>query len=141
MIKAIYEIFEEFEKTTSKENKIEVLRKNTRQVLKDVLQGAFHPSIKFTIKEIPNYKSSNVPVGMGYSNLDTEISRIYLFTEGSKRAPATLTEKRKNEILIQILESLESKEAKIFSDMLMKNLKVKGLTYKLVQEAFPGLLP
>jgi hypothetical protein len=40
-----------------------------------------------------------------------------------------------------MLEALEAKEADILSGMLMKKLPIKGLTYKIVQEAFPGMLP
>ena len=57
------------------------------------------------------------------------------------RVPAGLTEKRKNEILIQILESLEEKEADVFIGVLKKDLKVPYLTEALVREAFPELLP
>jgi hypothetical protein len=35
---------------------------------------------------------------------------------------------------------LEAKEAEIFMNMMLKDLKVKGLTPKIVEEAFPGLL-
>jgi hypothetical protein len=44
-------------------------------------------------------------------------------------------------LLIQILEALEASEADVFMNMILKDLKVKGLTYKIVQEAFPDLLP
>jgi hypothetical protein len=40
-----------------------------------------------------------------------------------------------------MLESMEAREAKIFEQMLSKKLKVKGLTYGLVKEAFPEILP
>jgi hypothetical protein len=40
-----------------------------------------------------------------------------------------------------MLESMEEKESAVFAGMIMKRLPVKGLTYKLTQEAFPGLLP
>ena len=50
------------------------------------------------------------------------------------------TEKRKTEILIQILESLEEDEADVFAAMLTKKLKVPHLTPALVNEAFPDLL-
>jgi hypothetical protein len=70
-----------------------------------------------------------------------ELKRVYLFVEGSTKAPKTLTDIRRQHILIQILEALEAKEADVFMNMLLKDLKVKGLTYKIIQEAFPGLLP
>lgn len=140
-MKNIYEIFDEFKEAETRADKIESLRRNNTNILSVVLQGAFHPAIQFVIKTIPKYSSSSAPPGMGYTTLDMEFRRLYLFVEGSKRVDPNLSLDRKEKILIQILESLESKEAKIFEGMLMKDLKVPGLSYKLVQEAFPGLLP
>ena len=78
---------------------------------------------------------------MSYGHMTEALSRVYLFQEGNPRVPPALTEKRKEEILIQILESLEPPEADVFGNMLLKNLKVKYLTEGLVNEAFAGLLP
>lgn len=139
-MKNIYEIFEEFEKAETRQQKIEVLRKNDRMTLRNVLQGAFHPAIKYNIKKAPEYKRSDSPPGLAYANLDTEFRRVYLFVEGSKKADPNLTPERREHLLIQLLETLEAKEAEVFMNMIMKNLKVKGLTQKIVEEAFPGLL-
>jgi hypothetical protein len=78
---------------------------------------------------------------MGYSSMDIEMKRIYLFVEGSQKASKNLTDIRRQQLLIQILEALEASEADVFMNMILKDLKVKGLTYKIVQEAFPDLLP
>jgi hypothetical protein len=137
----MYEIFRDFERAPDRAAKIAVLHKNNRPALLDLLQGALHPDVKFTVKSKPSYRRSDAPPGMGYSSIDVEIRRAYLFVEGSTRAPPNLTDIRRQEILIQILEALESAEADVFMNMILKDLKVKGLTYKLVQEAFPGLLP
>lgn len=140
MRKNFYELFEEFEKAPNREAKIAVLRNDNRQVLKNLLQGAFHPAIKYVIKEPVEYKKSDSPPGMGYSSLDMEFKRIYIFVEDSQKVAPNLTLERKKQLLIQILESLEEKEAEVFMNMILKDLKVKGLTAKLVEEAFPGLL-
>jgi hypothetical protein len=46
-----------------------------------------------------------------------------------------------NQVLVQLLESFEPQEAQIFVNMLKKDLQVKYLTYNLVKETFPNLLP
>ena len=51
-----------------------------------------------------------------------------------------LTPQRKEQILIQILEALEKREAEIYMNMLLKKQVVKGLDSKIVKEAFPDLL-
>lgn len=137
--KNIYEVFDDFRNVKTKAERIEVLRKNDTWALRQVLLGAFHPNIQFTVK-IPEYKSQDMPAGMSYSNMTTELGRIYLFVKDNPKAPAGLTEKRKEEILIQILEVLEKKEAEVFANMIRKDLKVPYLTEAMVNDAFPGLL-
>ena len=138
--KNIYEVFEEFRKASNKAERITVLRRNDTYALRNILLGAFHKGQKFTVKEMPDVRREPIPPGMAYNNMTGALDRVYLFTEGNPRTPAGLTDKRKNEILIQILESLEEKEADVFAGMLMKDLKIPYLTEALVSEAFPGLL-
>ena len=139
--KNIYEVFDDFKNAKTKEERLTILRKNESWALKNVLMGAFNPLIKFTIKEIPKFKKEPVPPGFGYNHMTDALGKVYLFTEGHPNVSPNLTDKRKEELLIQILESLEGKEADVYAAMLKKDLKIPHLTPKLVGEAFPGLLP
>jgi hypothetical protein len=78
---------------------------------------------------------------LGYTSIAQELGRAYLFEEGNPRVEPNLTYERKEKILIQILEALEKREAEVFLNMLLKDLKVKNLDYRIVNEAFPDLLP
>lgn len=139
--KNIYEVFNEFKMAPSKDTRISVLQSNDSWALRNVLMGAFHPDVKFFIKKAPNYKKIDVPAGMSYNHMTDALSKVYLFMEGNPKTPAALTEKRREELLIQMLESLEPQEADIYIAMMLKDLKVPYLTPKLVNEAFKGLLP
>lgn len=141
MYKNMYEIFDEFQSASKKEDKINVLRKNYSKALESVLRGAFHPGIKYVFDKIPKYKTSDAPIGLGYSSIAQELDRVYLFEQNHPRVAPNLTHQRKEQIFIGMLESLEEREAEVFAGMLMKKLPVKGLTYKIVKEAFPHLLP
>lgn len=141
MQKNIYEIFAEVENAASHRDRVNVIKFNATYALRNVLAGIFDPRIQFSLSEIPEYTPSLSPPGMGYSTIHQELGRMYLFEANNPRVPTTLTDKRKKEILIQILESLEAREAKILVEMLQKKHSVKGLTYKVVKEAIPGLLP
>lgn len=140
-MKNLYEVFAEFENAPNREEKIAVLRNNNSYALECVLRGTFHPNIRYVFDDIPKYSKSLAPAGLGYTGIHQELDRVYLFEENNPRVAPNLSLDRKKVILAQILESMEEKEAAIFSGMLMKKLPVKGLTYKLTQEAFPGLLP
>lgn len=139
--KNVSEIFEEFEQRSTKADRLAVLRFNENFALRSILKGAFDPNVEFFTDKVPDYKPSDLPTGLGYSNLSQELNRVYLLEKNNPKTPPTLTSKRREEIMIQMFESLEAKEAKILEGMITKKLKVKGLNYALVKEAFPNLLP
>jgi hypothetical protein len=140
-MKNIYEIFDEFERAQTHQQKVDVLRRNGNFALRSILQGTFHPDIQFVFQEVPQYKPSNSPPGLSYTSIHQEMGRVYLFEKNNSRADQNLSMERRKQILTQILESLEAREAKVFMGMLFKKQDVKGLTYDLVLEAFPDLLP
>ena len=139
--KNIYEVFNEFKMAPSRDTRIGVLQSNDSWALRNVLMGAMHPDIKFAIKKTPNYNKVAVPAGMSYNHMTDALSKIYLFMENNPRTPPALTDKRREELLLQLLESLEPQEADIYIAMMLKDLKVPYLTPKIVNEAFKGLLP
>jgi uncharacterized protein YpiB (UPF0302 family) len=138
-MKNIYEIFDEFEKASTKEERILVLRKNDNYALKSVLKGTYDPNLEFVIDKVPFYKPSDAPPGLGYTSIHQELGRSYLFVKGDTRVAPTLTQNRKQHILVQILEALEKREAEVFMNMLLKKQKVKNLNNEIVKEAFPDL--
>lgn len=138
--KNIYEVFDEFKAATNKKERLEVLKRNNTWALRSVLQGGLDKKVQFAVDTIPEYKSEKVPPGMSYNNMSFAINKAYLFMKNSPKTPAGLTEKRKIELLIQLLESLEPQEAEVYVNMLRKDLKVPYLTEALVNEAFEGLL-
>lgn len=140
-MKNLYEIFDEFEKASTKQDKIDILRNNSSYALREVLRGTYHPNIEFTITNIPYYKPSDSPPGLSYSSIHQELGRTYIFEKNNPKVSPNLSDKRKEHILIQILECLEEREAQIYMNMLLKKQRVKGLTSNVVKEAFPDLLP
>lgn len=138
-MKNIYEIFDEYEKAATKEERVQVLRRNGNYALRSILKGTYDPNLQFAIDKIPYYKPSDAPPGLGYTSIHQELGRIYLFVKGDPRVAPTLTLKRKEQILTQILEALEKREAEVFMNMLLKKQKVKNLDADIVREAFPDL--
>jgi recombinational DNA repair protein (RecF pathway) len=141
-MKQIYEIFDEFENQTTDKDRVNVLAKNMSTTLTEVLKLTFHPGIQWRVKELPeNYKvPTDVMPGITYDNLNSQLRRLYLFQYGHETADK-LTEKRRNELLIQLLESMEPRNAEVVLGIFQKDQGVKGLTYKFVKGVFPNLLP
>ena len=143
-MKNLYEIFEEVRKAEGLSEKIHILRNNNYgNLMSTVLQGAFHPAIQYYFDKdnFPEYTPDKIPAGMGYTSILTEMDRVYLFVKGAKKASPDLTMQRRREILIQMLEAMEEKEAEVFKAMILKDLSRFGITYKVAAETFAGLLP
>jgi len=132
------EIFEDFDKATTKEERIAVLRKNFHPRFAEFLQMAFHPNIIFDVR-IPNYRPAQEPAGLNFTYIDNEISKLYRFVKGHPKRPPEMTTQKQTSILLVILESLHKDEAELLIKLIQKNLGIKYLTAKLVKEAYPDL--
>jgi U3 small nucleolar RNA-associated protein 14 len=141
-MKPLYEIFDEFEEAKSKKERMDVLGKNLSPMLVEVLKLTYHPNYQWIINDIPeNYKiPQDVLPGITHDTLNNQLRRIYIVQKGNETAEK-LTPKRRNELVIQMLESLEPREAEIIGGILRKDQGVKGLDYKFVKEAFKDMLP
>lgn len=140
MIKNVYEILDEFERAQNKEERIRVLKDNALHHFLQVLKYTFDPKYQFYVKEFPkNYVQPDTFPGIRYSGIESEIRRVYLFLKGNETADI-LSEEKRNQILVELLEAFEPREAQVFVNMMKKNLQVKHLTPTLIKEAFPELL-
>lgn len=141
-MKNIYEVFDDFELAENKKDRMSVIEKNLSKLLVQVLELAFHPGHEWLINEMPDdYKvPTDMLPGLSPQTLSTQIRKLYLFEKGNPAAEVLTVEKRK-QLLLQLLESIEPREAEVVIGILSKDLGVKGLTYKFVKEAFPNLLP
>ena len=119
-----------------KPRKLKVLRDHDSVSLRQVLKGAFHPDIKWTIPkgEVP-YTVNDAPVGTEHTVLGQEAKRLYLFTENGDN---TIKQSKKELLFIQMLEGLCAEEAEFLVAVVNKkiNTKYKGFTANLVKEAF-----
>lgn len=136
IMKLVFEIFDEIGSTRSVLKKGEILRQHKRQGFMKILKHMFDKEIKYAVKKIPNYRPSAAPLGLEDTYLEKEMKDIHLFYSDTK-----LTDKRMEIVLIQILESVNHREAEILSKIIMGKMKVPGLTERLVREIYPDLLP
>ena len=141
-MKNIYEVFDEFEMAWSKQEKMKVIERNLSPLLVEVLRLTFHPDFQWKVKEYPeNYiEDYTKHGGLSECQLNTELRKLYMFQSGNPTAEK-LTERKQRELLIQLLESIEPREAEVVMGIFRKDQGVDGLTYEFVKEAFPEMLP
>lgn len=133
---AIFEILQKASEISKKQEKVDFLRKMYNPALGIVLRGAFDPSIVWALPEgEPPYKPSDFPDTHGV--LYNEVRKFYLFV---KDGHPTLTQLKREQLYIQLLESVHPEDAKLLLSIKEKKLPYKGITANLIKEAFPGLL-
>lgn len=142
MAKPLYEVFDDFEKAKTKKDRMGVIGSNLSQTLVDVLKLTFHPAFEWKIKELPdNYRIPNdVLPGITFDSLHHQLRKLYMFRAGDPTAEK-LEPRKQQELLFQMLNALEPREAEIIMGIFQKDQHVKGLDYKFVKEAFPDMLP
>ena len=127
-MKNIFEVFDEFEQATNKKDRMAVIERNLSKTLVQVFELAYHPNYEWLIKEMPdNYVIPNdILPGISRTQLSTEIRKLYMFRKDDPTAEKLSPQKR-NELLLQLLESLEPREAEVVIGIFQKDLGVKGL--------------
>ena len=139
MARSIPLIFEDVAAANSIKARKEILLENESKPLKEILKYAFHPDIKFALPPgKPPYKTIGSPDEYNPTYLYPNIRKFYLYIEGGHDG---LTQLRREQLFIQMLESLHPKEAEVVIQIKDKKLNYRGLTYKLVKTTFPEILP
>lgn len=133
----VAEILKNTSKIKGKHEKIDYLRKNQSLPLKQVLQYAFDPNIKWQLPEGPvPYKPNEL------NDLESvfykEARRLYLFVEGGN---SNLRQDRREYLFVELLETLDKEDAKLLAAVKDKKIPYPTITYKLAKEAFPEILP
>ena len=115
----------------------ELLIQNRTEHLEKFLRYAFHPDVKFLLPEgSPPYKKG--PDGVNSKLIYGQIRMINYLTNEYQ---GNLTPLKREQMYIQLLESVSAEEAALIEQMKDKKLKITGLSYNLVKDTIPHLLP
>ena len=132
------EILTAASKLKTKKEKIELLREyENHPGFMHILRGAYADNIEWLIPDGP------LPVGVTPSpaaSVDTAEDRLirafrnfqYLVKGG-----ADVKQAKREEIYLNMYRSLHSSEAELLHSIINKKLPYKGLTKKIIEEAFP----
>lgn len=134
----ISKILEDAENIKSKKDRVQFLRSHhPNKTMLRLLKYTFDPEIKFALPAgNPPFKENDI-IEEDMSGLYQEDRRLYLFIEGGN---PNLHPIRRETLFIQLLESINPKEAKLMLAVKDKKLPYKGITKEVVKEAFPNLL-
>ena len=132
-------IFGEVAKAKTKDQKKATLIKYDNSALRELLRYAFDPNLKFLLPSgTPPHKYVGDTNEPNPTYLYGLVRKLYLFVEGGNTA---LKQSRREYLFIEMLESIHPLEAELLLQVKDKKVKCRGLTYNLVKNTFPDLLP
>jgi len=137
--KLISEVLTEAGQLSKKEERIKFLRMNKSPGLTDILRINYDETIVSALPEgAPSYKQDDAPKGYEYTRLNKAYTQFKYFFKGpiaNKMKPL-----KREGLFLNLLESLNPEEAELLIAAKDKKMKYKGITKKLVGDAFPNLI-
>ena len=134
----VHEILDKVSKEAKRADKIKLLQQHsTNWAMKDILRGSFDDSIRWNLPAgRPPYEPAAAESHP--SNLTQHNKKFRYFVKGGPGdgMPAF----RREKMFLDILEIIHPQDAELMLGMVNKNLNIKGVTKKLIQEAFPDLI-
>ena len=135
----VFEILEKASKLKSRDERIEMLRQHKIMPVLDVLRGTFDNTIQWNLPDgtppyTPNEEGAPPP-----SSLLRQHNNFKYFVKGLRESSSLPAVKRER-MFIDLLESVSPQDASVVVSMINKKSPYRGITKKLVQEAFPDLI-
>lgn len=134
----VFEILQKFTEQSTRTDKIKLLQANGIPAVRDVCRGAFDSSIEWNLPPGKPPYTPNRPESAP-STLRMAHRDFGFYVKGFKKSDGLPAWRREN-MFVQLLESIHPDDALIVLNMVAKKAPVKGLTKKIVEEAFPNLL-
>lgn len=134
---SIAEVVDLLKSAKSKNERVDLLKANDTLALRGILRMNFDDSLVLALPEgEPPYNKAVVPAGFGNTTLKASARSWYIFV---KDLSPNLKQSKREHLFIQLLENLDPKEANVL--LLAKDRKLDvGLTKKVIDEVFPGLI-
>ena len=141
MKKLLPEIFKEANKLATREERITFLQKHESPAMKDVIRIAFDKDVICVLPEgAPPYKPDDAPEGYAPSSLYKKFREFRFYFKGP--VADGVKPLKREAMFVQLLESIHFSEAELLiraKDRILHK-KLMGITRKLCQDAFPGLI-
>ena len=135
---SIQETFELVGKAQTREEKRQLLKDRENFATKALLQLNFHPDVKWVFPPGPPPYTPAPVADTTPNSLHFEVKKLNYYTDPS---PHDLPLLRRESMFIQLLERLDPIDAKIILAVKDRKLSYRALTYKLVRDTWPDLLP
>ena len=137
--KLISEVLTEAGKIVKRDERIKFLQLNKSPGLTDILRINYDESIVSALPEgAPNYRQDDAPKDYQYTVLNKAYTQFKYFFKGP--VANGMKQIKRESLFLNLLETLHVEEAELLIAAKDKKMKFKGITKKLVKDAFPNLI-
>ena len=137
--KLVSEVLEEAGKIIKRDERIKFLQLNKSPGLTDILRIQYDDTIVSALPEgAPNYRQDDAPKDYQYTILNKAYTQFKYFFKGP--IANDMMPLKRESLFLNLLETLHVDEAELLIAAKDKKLKCKGITKKLVRDAFPNLI-
>jgi hypothetical protein len=134
----VVETLEMVDEAKTRDEKREILKSRDNYATRALLQLNFHPDVKWHIpRGAPPYTPSQ-EADSTEGSIHFEVKKLNYFVKGGGHDLSML---KRESMYVQLLERVAAKDAKLLISVKDQNLSYKGLSYKLVRDVWPDLLP
>jgi len=134
---SVAEVCDKLKSAKTKNERVEILKANDSLALRGILRMNYDASLVLALPEgEPPFNKSVKPTGFGDTTLKASAKGWYVFV---KDASPNLKQSKRESLFINLLESLDAKEASILLQSKDRSLDL-GLTKKVIDEVYPGLI-
>lgn len=145
----IHDVFSEVGTEKSINKKAQILKENDTPGVRAILRGTFDRRLKwlvpdskppedvFTVNEEKDWEKVK-------GKLENAATAFYFYVEFNGKLPdqaKSINQIKREQMFIQMLEALHEDEVDVVFSMLKRKLPYKGLTARVANKAFPGLIP
>ena len=134
----VVETLEMVDEAKTRVEKREILKSRDNYATRALLQLNFHPDVSWHIpRGSPPYTPSQ-DADSTEGSIHFEVKKLNYFVKGGGHDLSML---KRESMFVQLLERVAAKDAKLLISVKDQNLSYKGLSYKLVRDVWPDLLP
>ena len=137
--KLISEVLTDAGKIVKRDERITFLQNNKSPGLTDILRIQYDDTIVSALPTgAPNYRQDDAPKDYQYTILNKAYTQFKYFFKGP--IANDMKQIKRESLFLNLLETLHTEEAELLIAAKDKKMKYKGITKKLVRDAFPNLI-
>lgn len=142
----IHDVFSEISNEKAINKKVAILKENESDGIKAILRGTYDLRLKWLVPDSkpPFEENEEEDWEKVEGKLENAATAFYFYVEFNGKMPdqaKTMNQMKREQMFIKMLEGLHKDETEVVFGMVKRKLPYKGLTARVANKAFPGLIP